>query len=437
MLAAGIAAAILIILIGPGKRWYLSMFDEPPNQPAVANTKRILVQTGERPTNEAFERTMIRDVAKMPFKEMFDLLRSASKEQRLNWIKQLDQMPSGPRRTVALSNFYKTFVQLDPHAAAESITTLTNKGSQALALGAMVGAVPQSAMEEMAAMLVMLPEEIASSGIHNYMMTALYDWSAVDPASTARFLEEHLQVSESYASELLWNWGRLDPATAREWLEHQPDSVQTEYAFKSLIEGWLKRDETAALSFEVNRASDQKLVGAINNTVRELFLRSPEDAQNFLVRLPDQARNTALHELGSVTASEWDPSRPWTRKAEDVARWMMTLPKESWKEAMPSVVYNWNRQDAAGFGAWLQQLPPDTRNNILEIYFQEGTINWLKGDMPLLSTITDPILRDEVARNCLRRSFAPTREKAVREIKRSQLSESDQQYLIKLLPENM
>ncbi len=147
-----------------------------------------------------FDRILIRNIATVPFVELYDLLRSAPPKTRDGWIKQLDEMPDGPQRNAALSSFYKTFVQIDPHAAAESVAGVHGKYARALAVDAMVGAAPLSAMGEMASMLIKLPPDTARGHVGDLWRDVFYDWSAVDPVAAAHFIEEHPDVSAAHRS---------------------------------------------------------------------------------------------------------------------------------------------------------------------------------------------------------------------------------------------
>lgn len=423
------------MFVVPRATWRLWTSGAEPSAHTAAQD-RTFVEFQPSPTAEDFDRVIIRNIGTVPFEELFELLRSAPPATRTQWIKQLDEMPVGPKRSAALSSFYKTFVQLDPHAAAKSIASLHEKHSQLIAMSAMVGAAPQSAMGEMAAMLAKLPPGVFGRGSPNYLGDVLYDWSAVDPSAAARFLEENPEVAARFAGQLLINWARLDPDAARAWLEQQPESVQTEDAFGSLIDGWAQGDETNALAFAIAHGGDEKFQRAINGWAHLLFLRSPEEARSFLLRLPNEARNRAIREIGNnTTYGEYDPSRSDTRPAEDIARWIITLPKESWRAGLGTVLDNWESQNAAGFSAWLAQLPPDTRDEMVVTYCQSGVSKDPDRAIPLLLNMSDPTLRDQALRQYLADRLPSSRDKAISVINKGVLSEAQKKQVINLLPQ--
>jgi hypothetical protein len=335
-----------------------------------------------------------------------------------------------------LSSFYKTFVQLDPHAAAKSIAGLQKKQSQFIAVSAMVGAVPQSALGEMAAMLVKLPYDVFPRRSPDYLGNVIYDWSAVDPGAAARFLEEHPEASENHAGSLLSNWARLEPEEARAWLEKQPESVQTETAFDGLIMAWFQRDEANASAYAVAHGGEGKFKQAINDIAFVLMLRSPDEARTFLLRLPNEAKTIAIQEIGmNMTSEKFDASIGSMRPAEDIARWIITLPKESWRQGLGTVLDHWESQNAAGFSTWLQQLPPETRDEIVTAYCFSGTSKELDLAIPMLLAMTDLTRRDRTLREYLADRLPPSRDKAEWVINQSALSPAEKKLVINLLPQ--
>jgi hypothetical protein len=430
IIAAGLATVALLALVGSGRFWTSG----PEPAAHIVSETRPSLETQPSPTADDFDRVIIRNIGTVPFEELFDLLRSAPPATRTQWIKQLDELPESPRRTAILSSFYKTFVQLDPQAAAKSIAGLQKKHSQFIALSAMVGAVPQSAIGEMARMLVKLPYDVFPRRSPDYLGNVIYDWSAVDPGAAARFLEENPEASENHAGSLLSNWARLEPEEARAWLERQPESVQTETAFDGLIMAWFQRDETKASAFAVAHGGEEKFKQAINDIAFVLMLRSPDEARTFLLRLPNEARSIAIQAIGMFTTAEkFDASIGSMRPAEDIARWIITLPKESWRKGLGTVLDHWESQNAAGFSAWLQQLPPETRDEIVTTYCFSGVSKELDRALPLLLAMTDPTRRDQTLREYLAGRLPPSHDKAVWAINQSALSQAQKKYVTNLL----
>ena len=415
--------------------------DADSNGHLAAEETRKSSPAEKAPKAEDFERIMIRNIATVPFEESFYLLRSAPVEMRSRWTKQLEEMPKGPQRNAALSSFYKTFVQLDPHAAAASMAGLQDKDAKSIAVAAMIGATPQSAMKEMAEMLVKLPDDIP--GGQNLLGEIIFNWSAVDPIAAAQFIEEHRDVSSNCAdsvslsiSILLSNWVQVDPEAAKAWLERQDESDQTEDEINSLLTGWAEHDRTKALAFAEAHAGEKKFGRAVTNLTWGLFLSSPDEARTFLFRLPSEARNDAIDEIATLTNGNiLGGSESWRRPPEDIARWILTLPQDSWKGAIGTVLENWNKENAAELSAWLNQLPPDTRDPVVADYCSSEN-NRVHPDkaVSLALTIADPALRSQTLDNYMCRWLPSSPEQAVVVIKESVLSDAQKQYLIKRLP---
>jgi hypothetical protein len=212
--------------------------------------------------------------------------------------------------------------------------------------------------------------------------------------------------------------------------------VQTDWAFDSLIDGWFQRDETSALAFTIAHAGEAKFQRATNSIAMGLLLRSPEEARTFLLRLPNEARNLAILEIGrATTGEEFDASRGGTRPAEDIARWMLTLPKESWRAGLGTVLDHWESQNAAGFSTWLDHLPPETHDEMVTAYCFSGLIKEPDRAIPLLLAMSDQTRRDQTLREYIANRLPLSRDKALLVINKSALSQAQKKYVINLLPQ--
>src|SRR5204862_5942525 len=63
----------------------------------------------------------IREVAAMPFSEIYDVLRSATRTQKIAWAAELERMPRGPRQNAAIAAYFKSLVQVDSKAAIQAV----------------------------------------------------------------------------------------------------------------------------------------------------------------------------------------------------------------------------------------------------------------------------------------------------------------------------
>jgi hypothetical protein len=435
IVAAGLVALGTLALFSSGKAWRLTAFFFRSRADTKTQEMRRPARIGDSADAQVFDRILIRNIATVPFVELFDLLRSAPARTRDGWIKQLDEMPDGPQRNAALSSFYKTFVQIDPHTAADSVARLHDKYGRYLAVEATIGAAPLSAMREMADMLVKLPSDTIWGARRDFWGDVISDWSAVDPVAAAHFLEEHPDVSADRSMILLSNWAKVDPEAAKAWMERQPASLQTEDAIVGLVGGWSDHNETNAAAFVVAHASEENFKRASNNLADNLFHRSPDEARTFLLRLPNEARAEAISEIVSMTTGVvLGLSESWERPPEDVAKWILTLPKESWNKAMENVLANWDSRDETGLARWISQLPIETRDQVAADYCSARDLRHPEQAIAIGLTIKDATLRDQSLRKVMNRWCTESPDEARAVLKEIPLSEAQRKYLTGLLP---
>src|SRR2546423_5582332 len=98
----------------------------------------------------SYRKLAVADILGLPFSDFYDALRSAPGDARNQWAGELKAIPEGPRRTAAVSGFYKLLVQFDPDAAVKAISEIEDVRLQCVALGAAVNSAPGFAMPAMA-----------------------------------------------------------------------------------------------------------------------------------------------------------------------------------------------------------------------------------------------------------------------------------------------
>ncbi len=437
LLGMGLLVSGLIVLLAVEK-------SRPAGTGSKTEVTAVPLESAVPPARDAagaddgFNRVMIRNIGMVPFVEMFDLLRAATPEKRAQWIRQLDEMPNGPQRKAALFSFYKTFVQIDPKAAAASIDSLRDTQTKAYAVESMTAAAPMSAMGEMASLLTRMPEDLFSS-VRNVIGSVIYDWSTVNPPEVAKFFDAHPDLSARYNFALLTNWAQLDPDAAKAWFDRLPESAQTARAVSGLMDGWFKSDEGNALAFMVAHGSDERFKEVISYVSAELFLRSPDEARSFLLQLPSGAAtgDAMSHIAKTTSASTGTDSRAVARAPEEVARWMLTLPKETWSGAMVTVLQSWERQDETGLTQWLNQLPPGTHDDVVAGYCLSPEMEPSQRALALGLTISDATRRDETLRAVFSRWSSDSPEEAVQQLQAMALSQAQKEYLATLLPRDV
>ena len=116
----------------------------------------------------------MRNIGTVPFTELYDILRVATPEQLSGWAKELEEMPEGPRRTAAVTGFYKSLIQVNPAAALEALERIRNKSLQENAAIAVLETAPESIWGEIAETFERIPFPYYS------WESPIENWSRVD-----------------------------------------------------------------------------------------------------------------------------------------------------------------------------------------------------------------------------------------------------------------
>ena len=229
VLLVGVAAAVLAIGGFQAGRYTV-------DAAAVANrTASIPSPSASDPASRrellerAQDKIIIRNIATVPFSELYDVLKAASREQLLAWARDLEQMAEGPRRTAAIRTYYKSLVQIDPAIALAAVAQIKEKWIQQQAESALLTTAPESIWGDLAEFFetVPFPRDSWENPIRN--------WSRVDPVAVSHFIENHPknlakdERDDDRVITLLGEWAEIDPTAAKEWLDADP-SRQTEEA---------------------------------------------------------------------------------------------------------------------------------------------------------------------------------------------------------------
>jgi hypothetical protein len=377
----------------------------------------------------------VREIATVPFSELYDILKSAPREQLLAWAADLEQMPRGPRQRAAVAAYYKSLIQVDHHAAIDAVLHAENLNLRDVAIVSLMKAAPESIWGDLAEMIEQLPHP---RRLHSFSpVDPLSNWSRVDPVVVSRFIEKHPD-SSLYA--LLYNWGAIDPAAAREWLERDT-SRHTEEAFRAFLTGWVEIDRAAAMEYAVNNSTRANFEGAVNELAYHLFRVSPDDASRLMSLLPPEQAKAAMKVVAHNTTSIiLHAPEDYQRPPDVVARWMATQPVELWKDDIGDVLWGWVRDDADAATGWLDQLQPNVRDAAIADFCRRGPESaedprrFDEKAIALGLTITDRTLRDEALGEFARR-LGSTRDEAIEAIEQLGISNEQKTYLRKVMPE--
>jgi hypothetical protein len=398
-----------------------SIPSQPASDPASHRAKLL---------ERAQDRINVRDIATVPFSELYDVLKSASREQLLAWARDLDHMPRGPRQRAAINAYYKSLVQVDHRAAIEAVLHSENLLMREIALDALTKAAPESIWPDLAEMMAILPYPRRG----NVREDIIWDWSMVDPAAAAQFITTHPVPGEDYRLySLLCSWGRMNPEQARAWVEADP-SRQTEDAFRALVTHWAYDDPEGAINYALANASRPVFAKAINELAYDFVRTSENDASRLMLLLPREQAKEAMQSIAHMTMDLiLGLPDDYLKPTDGVARWMVTLPADLWSDALGPVAGKWFDLDPAAATQWFDQLPVDKRDAALAS-FCRGSDSPSKV-LALGPMISDRKLRDTVLGQ-FARSLGETREKALQAIEALEVDATQKNYLRRVMADD-
>jgi hypothetical protein len=411
-----------------------------PSQPSseVVSRKDALI---ERQQN----RITVRDIATVPFSELYDILKSASREQLLAWARDLEQMPRSQRQRAAVGAYYKSLVQVNHRVAIEAVLSAKNLFARDAATDAMMKAAPESIWADLAEMTAQMPYPGRGYADDNLIP----NWSRVDPVAASRFVEKHrFRMGISLPGDehdrvvsLLNNWGEIDPIAARNWIEEDA-SRQTADAFRAFLTSWGHVDPAAAIDYAIANQQRPNFEAAINELVYEFVRSAKQDATRLILLLPPEQAKAALKNIANVTnPHEINPNieRPldYQRPPGEVARWMITLPVELWKGSIGRVAEGWLNHDDESAKAWLAQLQPEQRDLTIVSLFHEAKSHQIsaKDGIAAGMMISDPKLRARLLVDFLR-FFGPTTAEILKALDEFSVPAEHKAYLRKILTES-
>jgi hypothetical protein len=339
----------------------------------------------------------VAEIVALPFADFYEALRSAPAEARRKWATELEAMPEGPRRTAAISGFYKLLVQFEPAAAAKAISEIEDKDLQNLALASAVDAAPGFAMRTMAELNLTLKDPFSRR--ENYFFEVLGEWLLIDAPAVVQFLDNHPDVdidASLVPRELISTLATLDPEAAKEWMKKKGRCEVPENR-RSFIEGWYENDRAAAVSYVVSRADDPEMRDVIGDVLRGLYYDSKEEARKFIESLPDDTRRhdafRAAFEHSIFGDEEETGETRFTPRA--VGEWMIEFPPAYWKGTMAEIfMYSRKPQEML---SWIEQQPLAIREALAAEYRPSYKAS-ASDTIHHVLQVADPRLRDQLLR---------------------------------------
>jgi hypothetical protein len=394
--------------------------------------------TAVAPALPSYRQLAVAEILGLPFADFYEALRSAPGEAREKWASELVAMPKGPRRTAAVSGFYKLLVQFDPTAAVKAIREIEDVGVQSVALGSAANAAPGFAMQEMAELSLSLEGPTLTASKRDYLSDVLLEWMLIDPAAVAQFIDDHPEA-ENYENfrerlfldqQLISPLAALDPKAAREWIDRKGKWEYWEIR-EAFIEGWYENDGAAAVSYVLAHVEDLGQDVEIRAIVRGLYLDSKEEAAKFIQDLPEDKRQQALSGAFRnfvLGVEEETGDTVLTQRA--VASWMIEFPPAYWKGAL-SQLFGPTRKGDDDMLSWIEQLPPALHEAVAAEYTPPYWKSTSEAIMGVLQ-VADPRLRDQLLRATLQSEY-PALDEARAAIANAPLSSEQKNYVLQMI----
>ena len=376
----------------------------------------------------------VREIATVPFSQLYDVLRSASREQLLAWARDLEQMPRGPHQRAAVTAYYKSLIQVDHRAVIEAVLQAKNLNMRDLAIDALLKAAPESIWGDLAEMMISLPFQNRGGSRED----VIWNWSRVDPAAVSKFIESHPENSgdDGRLSSLMSHWPAIDPAAARQWLEADP-ARQTKDAFSAFLLSWEGVDRAAAIDHALANAHRPNFAEAINALAYQFVRTAKEDATRFILLLPPEQARAAVKNIAHTTGAViLGLPEGYQRPPEEIARWMVGLPVELWSESIGDVAKEWLSRDPPGAMLWFDQLRPAMRDRAIASFCRVAESKSAAEVLTLAWTMSDPVSRDK-ALGEFARSLGTTRDEALDAVNDLPISDDQKVSLRELMPERV
>ena len=161
------------------------------------------------------------EVAKMPFRETYVILKSASEETLGFYFNELQQKQPKPVRYAAMVSFFKTLIHVNPRLTSEMILQL-KKDDRWPAMYAIRNASPPRGMQAVAEVLLGFDRMEISSCSWDMLRETMEEWGKNDPLALKNFLESHRsQDVDRYFPQLIRQWAAYDPEAAHQWMREE------------------------------------------------------------------------------------------------------------------------------------------------------------------------------------------------------------------------
>jgi hypothetical protein len=371
---------------------------ERPHTAARSNPTNEQNQAAEREAKARIEaladlsQARVDDLGSVPASELTHLMDRATPEQLAALALKFNDAPIDARTFGGMAVFFQAWTELDPKAALAGAFQLRDVTLRKLAATAVVNSVSPSAAPELIATVVEHPDKDLLSECKNTFLDPLIKtWSSLDPQAASQFVDELGDTKNSFNStardNIAYNWGTLDPEVALEWVGKQKgkDYIDNDSLTDDVIRGWCLKDIRAASDYVVQHLNDPASRATASSVAEAMFARSPEDATNWIGRLPEGDPRKAAE---FAVASRWVDKDPTA-----AADWVTTLPETDQASVAGTIARSWVDTNWPEASRWIETLSGDARDSAVSAAMHRD------GTTPQESLSLGASIKDDATRN--------------------------------------
>jgi hypothetical protein len=366
------------------------------------------------------------EIAKISFTKLYETLRGASAQMRVDWLQEIERLPEGSRKVAALCGYLRALVQIDPVQAGDLVIQL--KRHRSPAMEAVISAALPSAMPELIKMLLKLPLEVRTYGLTDHLGIAVEDWAKIDPEAAAQFLDAHNEFE--YRAALLRTWAGIDAKAAWSWLQRNAKKNTLPFDEEAWLIGWFRANSKDAVNYAFSNVSNVTFSEAIASLASELFQHDEQEAKQFVERLPTpelrQGALTRIADLASpASQNEWSP--------RSAATFIVQFASTDWPKNFSNVMGRWRDTGVAELVAWIGQLSPQLQANIIDFFPAPSSVKPEEDFLPLLQ-LGDSNIRSRLLQQMVKQLGSEIQSSPKEAVARLKLSSEQKAALAALLP---
>jgi hypothetical protein len=373
------------------------------------------------------------DLGAVPAAELTHLMDRATPDELAALAFKFNEAPTDARTLGGMGVFFQAWTELDPKAALTGAFQLKDITFRKLAVDTVVYAVSPSSASELVAMLTEHPDKDLLSECKNEFLNPLIDrWSRLEPEAASKFMDDlgdtKNDLNYRARKNIAENWGTLDPTAALEWVEKQKDKdfVNRNALYDKMINGWCLKDIAAASAYLREHLDDPAAQTAASTVAENLFSHDPQDATDWISRLPaGEPRTNAERTIANM----------WSEKEPAAAsRWMATLPPNEQSDVVGTITGTWAANNWPEASRWIETLSGDVHDSAISAAMnREGATE--NDSLTLALSMQNSETRQESIEGLVRNWTYSDAESAEAWVKNSPLSPEEKQHLLSMIEE--